>query len=246
MPASGSVPEAVAMEYATAHPAGRERGRELAADSRRVPGAGRRDARAARRGAGTDADAGVAAPLLDEMSRRAQERVLLAQVAREMQANLRRMEQVLDAFFRDHAKRAELATLEKDSRQIRGALRMLGQDDAERLLAPVRGADRQLRAARTRWSATRTSSSSPSRSRVWVLRRGPRAAAAGSAAADCAVAGEAAGRGARGAGRPRGRDRGGRGRGAAQRVAGARRGSASCAGGCGGARRAESAARRPH
>ncbi|MCC7040625.1 MAG: Hpt domain-containing protein [Burkholderiales bacterium] len=75
------------------------------------------------------------APLLDEMSKRAQERVLLAQVGREIQVNLRHMEQVLDAFFRDHGKRAELATLAKDSAQIRGALRILGLDEADRLLA---------------------------------------------------------------------------------------------------------------
>ncbi|MCC6869270.1 MAG: Hpt domain-containing protein [Burkholderiales bacterium] len=74
-------------------------------------------------------------PLLDEMSKRAQERVLLAQVGREIQVNLRHMEQVLDAFFRDHGKRAELATLAKDSAQIRGALRILGLDEADRLLA---------------------------------------------------------------------------------------------------------------
>ena len=66
---------------------------------------------------------------------RAQERVLIAQVGREIQANLRRMEQVLDAFFRDNGKRAELATLTKDSQQIRGALAILGLEDAERLLA---------------------------------------------------------------------------------------------------------------
>jgi len=75
------------------------------------------------------------APLLDEMSRRAQERVLLSQVMREVQANLRHMEQVLDAFFRDHTRRLELAALAKDSRQIRGALRILDLDDADRLLA---------------------------------------------------------------------------------------------------------------
>ena len=73
-------------------------------------------------------------PLIDGIFRRAQERILLAQVAREIQVNLRHMEQVLDGFFRDHGKRAELATLGKDSLQIRGALRMLEQDDAERLL----------------------------------------------------------------------------------------------------------------
>ena len=49
------------------------------------------------------------------MARRAQESLLLAQVAREIQANLRHMEQVLDAFFRDNSKRAELATLAGDS-----------------------------------------------------------------------------------------------------------------------------------
>ena len=39
--------------------------------------------------------------LIDGIFRRAQERVLLGQVAREIQTNLRHMEQVLDAFFRD-------------------------------------------------------------------------------------------------------------------------------------------------
>jgi chemosensory pili system protein ChpA (sensor histidine kinase/response regulator) len=75
------------------------------------------------------------APALDEMSRRAQERVLLGQVMREVQANLRHMEQVLDAFFRDHTRRLELGGLTRDSQQIRGALRMLELDDADRLLA---------------------------------------------------------------------------------------------------------------
>jgi chemosensory pili system protein ChpA (sensor histidine kinase/response regulator) len=78
---------------------------------------------------------GGGAAALDEMSRRAQERMLIAQVGREIQANLRHMEQVLDAFFRDNSKRGDLAGLAKDSAQIRGALRMLGLDDAERLLA---------------------------------------------------------------------------------------------------------------
>jgi chemosensory pili system protein ChpA (sensor histidine kinase/response regulator) len=77
---------------------------------------------------------GAVAPMLDEMSKRAQERLLLAQVGREIQANLRHMEQVLDAFFRDQSKRADLATLAKDSQQIRGALKILGLADAERLL----------------------------------------------------------------------------------------------------------------
>ena len=85
----------------------------------------------------SSANAGQAAgaPVLDEMSRRAQERVLLSQVLREVQVNLRHMEQVLDAFFRDHTRRADLAGLAKESRQIRGALRMLELDHADRLLA---------------------------------------------------------------------------------------------------------------
>ena len=76
----------------------------------------------------------AAAPLLEEMSKLAHERLLVAQVCREIQTNLRRMEQVLDGFFRDQEKRAELATLANDSRQIRGALRMLGLDQADELL----------------------------------------------------------------------------------------------------------------
>lgn len=71
------------------------------------------------------------APLFDDVNKR----VLLAQVGREMQVNLHRMENALDAFFRDNSKKAELASLAEDSRQIRGALRILGLDDADRLMA---------------------------------------------------------------------------------------------------------------
>ena len=74
------------------------------------------------------------APLIDDIFRRAQERVLLAQVAREIQVNLRRMEQVLDAFFRNTTKRSEIPTLSKDSHQIRGAFQILEQDAADHLL----------------------------------------------------------------------------------------------------------------
>ena len=79
--------------------------------------------------------AATSAPALDEMSKKAQERLLLSEVMREVRANLRHMEQVLDAFFRDHTRRFELAVLAKDSQQIRGALRSLELDDADRLLA---------------------------------------------------------------------------------------------------------------
>ncbi len=133
MPASG-VSEPVAMEYATAlllAESAFENYSSLSPDFPKQVDAmlGRLDA--ARQGRPAS---GSGAPMLDEMSKRAQERVLLAQVGREIQANLRHMEQVLDAFFRDNTKRADLATLAKDSAQIRGALRILDLDEADRLL----------------------------------------------------------------------------------------------------------------
>ncbi|MFO1322849.1 MAG: Hpt domain-containing protein [Burkholderiales bacterium] len=133
MPTSG-VSEPVAMEYATAlllAESAFENYSNLSPDFPKQVDAMLARLDAVRQGR---APAAAGAPMLDEMSKRAQERVLLAQVGREIQANLRHMEQVLDAFFRDNAKRADLATLAKDSAQIRGALRILGLDDADRLL----------------------------------------------------------------------------------------------------------------
>ena len=134
MPPSGEVPDVLAMEFATgillAESAVSNYGglavnfpKQVAAMLLRLDAA--REARPLPEGTGA---------LIDGIFRRAQERVLLAQVAREIQVNLRRMEQVLDAFFRDPTKRTDIAALGKDSHQIRGALRMLEQDDAERLL----------------------------------------------------------------------------------------------------------------
>ncbi len=132
MPEAG-VPELVAMEFATAlllTESAFENYTSLSPEFAKQVDAmlARLDAAQA----GREAEAG--APVLDEMSRRAQERALLSQVMREVQANLRHMEQVLDAFFRDSSKRADLAGLAKDSQQIRGALRMLDLNDADRLL----------------------------------------------------------------------------------------------------------------
>jgi chemosensory pili system protein ChpA (sensor histidine kinase/response regulator) len=76
-------------------------------------------------------------PLLDEISRKAQERLLMSQVVSEMRANLRTIEQVLDAFFRDPSKRDELASLEKPVHQLLGALEMLGEQRARESLAGV-------------------------------------------------------------------------------------------------------------
>src|SRR5205809_6837785 len=74
-------------------------------------------------------------PLLGEMSRKAQERLLMNQVVSAMRANLRTIEQVLDAFFRDTAKRDELASLDKPVHQLLGALEMLGEQRARDSLA---------------------------------------------------------------------------------------------------------------
>jgi chemosensory pili system protein ChpA (sensor histidine kinase/response regulator) len=133
MPTSG-VSEPVAMEYATAlllAESAFENYSNLSPDFPKQVETMLARLDAARQGRPSSSSG---APMLDEMSKRAQERVLLAQVGREIQANLRHMEQVLDAFFRDNTKRADLATLAKDSAQIRGALRILGLDDADRLL----------------------------------------------------------------------------------------------------------------
>src|SRR5438105_478365 len=86
-------------------------------------------------------------PLLDEMSRKAQERLLMNQVVSEMRANLRTIEQVLDAFFRDTAKRDELASLDKPVHQLLGALEMLGEQRARESLGAAAEEIRRFSAA---------------------------------------------------------------------------------------------------
>ena len=73
-------------------------------------------------------------PLLDEISRKAQDKLLLNQVGTEIQTNLRHIEQVLDAFFRDHTKRADIPGLTSYIRQIFGALQILELERAADLL----------------------------------------------------------------------------------------------------------------
>ncbi|HUQ27512.1 MAG TPA: Hpt domain-containing protein [Usitatibacter sp.] len=75
--------------------------------------------------------------LLDEMTRRAQEKLLIFQVGQEVQVNLQNIEQALDAFFRDNAKRAELATLPAQFAQVQGALMIMELHDAASLNAAV-------------------------------------------------------------------------------------------------------------
>jgi chemosensory pili system protein ChpA (sensor histidine kinase/response regulator) len=80
-------------------------------------------------------EVGVAEELhLGDISRKAQEKMLLAQVAQEIQVNLRRIEEVLDAFFRDAAKREELPALAPVLKQISGALKILELEQADKLL----------------------------------------------------------------------------------------------------------------
>lgn len=74
-------------------------------------------------------------PLLDEMSRQAQERLVIEQVVAEMQANLRAIERVLDAFFRDTSQRDALASVAANMHQLTGALEMLGEARAHDALA---------------------------------------------------------------------------------------------------------------
>ncbi|MEW5942941.1 MAG: Hpt domain-containing protein [Pseudomonadota bacterium] len=73
-------------------------------------------------------------PVLDEISRKAQEKVLLAQVGREIQINLQQVEEVLDAFFRDPGRRSELSGLTPLLGQIRGALKILELAEGAALL----------------------------------------------------------------------------------------------------------------
>ncbi len=78
-------------------------------------------------------------PLLGEMSRRAQERLFMSQVAREIQVSLGQIEQGLDTFFRDSSKQLEFAGLAGAIKQVEGALSVLGQDQAVALLRDCAG-----------------------------------------------------------------------------------------------------------
>ena len=73
-------------------------------------------------------------PQLGEISRRAQERLLMHQVAKEILVNLAVVEQVLDGFFRNPVQRSELGQLNKPLIQITGALTVLGQERAVEVL----------------------------------------------------------------------------------------------------------------
>jgi chemosensory pili system protein ChpA (sensor histidine kinase/response regulator) len=73
-------------------------------------------------------------PLLDEISRRAHERLLMIQVVRELQSNLGQVEQALDVFFRDPGTPLDATNLEILLRQVSGVLAILEHDDALKYL----------------------------------------------------------------------------------------------------------------
>lgn len=88
-------------------------------------------------------------PHLDEMSRLAQERLLLGQVAKEILANLGLVEQSLDAFFRDQGRVDELGGLTKPIKQIEGALTVLGELRAVEVLRECEDAIQKFTSAPT-------------------------------------------------------------------------------------------------
>lgn len=75
----------------------------------------------------------AAAGLMDDMSRRAQERLLIFQVGQEVQVNLQQIEQVLDGYFRDPLKAGELKPLTALFNQVQGALAILDLNEAAAL-----------------------------------------------------------------------------------------------------------------
>ena len=89
--------------------------------------------KAAMTGAPLPAITGGANALMDDMTKRAQERMLMFQVGQEVQVNLATIESALDAFFRDAQKNADLATLPPLFSQVQGALTILELDEAAAL-----------------------------------------------------------------------------------------------------------------
>src|SRR5450759_915468 len=75
----------------------------------------------------------AAAGLMDDITKRAQERLLLFQVGQEVQVNLQSIEQVLDVYFRDPLKTSQLPGLAALFAQVGGALTILELDEAAAL-----------------------------------------------------------------------------------------------------------------
>lgn len=75
-----------------------------------------------------------AIPSLDLVSQEAQERLLMAQISQEIRSNLREIEEILDAYFRDTSNRNDLPNLMMPLRQVQGALLMLDRPQAVELV----------------------------------------------------------------------------------------------------------------
>ncbi len=78
-------------------------------------------------------------PLMDEGSRQAREHAVMGQVGQEVGVNLRRMEEILDAFFRNPESHDELPLLNDLAQQVNGALAILDQLPASLLLDATMG-----------------------------------------------------------------------------------------------------------
>ena len=89
--------------------------------------------KAAMSGAALPAADGLTGAMMDDFSKRAQERLLMFQVGQEVQVNLSTIESTLDTFFRDPVKTADLATLPPLFSQVHGALAILELDEAAAL-----------------------------------------------------------------------------------------------------------------
>lgn len=74
-------------------------------------------------------------PMLDDATRRVQERQLQGQVAREIRANLQHIEQTLDSYFRQQIAAEELLNLTAELKQIKGALSILDMPLAQEVLS---------------------------------------------------------------------------------------------------------------
>ena len=98
--------------------------------------------------------------LLDEFSRRAQEKLVVAQVTLEIQANLNQVEEILDRFFRNAQERAGLPMVPSLMKQVLGALNILQLevaadlvDEAIRRIQHFSEADAQIAPENLNWVA---------------------------------------------------------------------------------------------
>ncbi len=93
-------------------------------------------------------------PLVDEMTRRAQDKLATDAALAEMQGNLHRIEQALDAYFRDPSRAPELTALQAVVHQVSGALAVLGEEEAREALERCAERIREFAAGGTRPALT--------------------------------------------------------------------------------------------